>query len=106
MRTPRTPASKWCARSCSTRRGTGGATQAEVSIRRAEADLVRIRVRETGGRTPAEQNPGAGLGGTMIETVSSRWWVHHEGEARVTSVLMPTGTAISPLLPEPEPAGR
>ncbi len=81
----------------------GGATSAEVSIRSADPDLVRVRVRESGGR-PADRRSGTGLGGTMIGAVSSHWWVHRDGTDRVTSLLLPTGLATGTFLPEPAEA--
>jgi anti-sigma regulatory factor (Ser/Thr protein kinase) len=73
----------------------GGATGAEVAIDAADSDLVRIRVRETGGRAVADQPQGTGMGGTMIDSVADRWWVQVEGPERVTTVLLPTGLSPS-----------
>jgi len=73
----------------------GGATGAEVTMDAADSDLVRIRVRETGGRAVADQPPGAGMGGTMIDSVADRWWVQVDGPERITTVLLPTGLSPS-----------
>lgn len=73
----------------------GRATGAVVRIEAADPDLVRITVRETGGRAVLDQRSGTGLGGTMIDSVADRWWVHLDGTDRVTTVLLPTGLSPS-----------